>query len=467
MPIQYGLASIVQVTELNTVLPLIEIYEPDQATVITRDVWFRWRVTNKEAGTWTTKWQLTNTITNTIIVSYQNDWQTAAEYHHVNIPNASYRFSVQVKDKFGNTATENKEFIVRREIAAPEQIAPIEGAILPSGNVVFQATIPRGEDGDLFDFDIQILEVLSLSPLQTRYVDTTPWFSSATNYNGWAVNGTPMGGPVPEDTGGFFTFAKALDPRKRYRWKCRVRTQRGGGVVYSLESPLKQFTVGVLGTKLLATAVPSMLRGDDTSASTVTASVVDANNSVDRDWTGAVTFALTNLVGARFKTGTGVVQLSNGVATTQVVSSALGQLTIVMTSTGLTQASATVQFVVNRLPGAPEWAPSIGETNPTEISVDSAELIMTVPVDLDGDRLHFMVEIDTTPDFDSPDLIVAESRFDRSFWQYYDGNNWVEFPENGVEQGRAGTQVKYLTGSVLQDGKRYYCRAAAWDQWQS
>lgn len=464
MPIQYTTPAVqgantpqgIYPTNYDTRQPDITFTQPTQTTITTRNVTFAWAVDKPSQF----KWALQGP--NGFLVPWTTTWSveaSASEYTHTNIPNGSYTFFVKAMDRYGNEKTESFAIEVRREILAPTQIAPLAGTYLPNASVVFRCNVPLGEIGDLYDYEIQILKVVRVNPLQTERLDPAiEWYSSADSYSGWSFTA-----PIPENIGGEVSFTKILDLRKRYQWRVRLRVTRGGVTLYGPASPYIMFTTGILGTQLVIDANPTSVRADGVNAITLLASARDIHGNTDNQWTGTVNFSSTGIPVTFVATQTSVPFIG-GIATTRITSTTVGNVTIKGVSTSLLDGEKAVGFIANRLPFAPEWATA--PFNPPEVSLTSAELVATVPIDLDNDRLHFKMEIDEWQTFDGPNLIISESRFEteRGKWQYFNGTEWVSFPAEGVPQGVPGTLVKYVTGEVLQDGKTYYCRIAAWDQ---
>jgi hypothetical protein len=322
-------------------------------------------------------------------------------------------------------------------------------AILPTTNTSFVCTVPLGEPGQAFHFEFQI----ATDALMTQPVDGTTWFSSVNGYTGFSYVA-----PVAQDQGGTVSFTKTLTTRKNYWWRCRVRlagTDRVGA-----PSEILPFTVGTLATRILVEASPLNVRADGRSTSKISAKAVNRLGNVDTEWTGAVNFGITSGV-ASFVGSPDLVPFSSGISIIYTSSSTINNVIIRALANYLTEGTVTVNFIGNRLPAAPEWLSS--PINLNEIFTNIAVLSFTIPIDLDNDKLHMKMEMDTVNTFDSPNLMIAETRFSLVGWEYYDGTNWKPYPADGVQQGLPGGIVRYTTSAPLIDGKTYYCRAAAWD----
>jgi hypothetical protein len=266
---------------------------------------------------------------------------------------------------------------------------------------------------------------------------------------------------VPEDAGGEVSFTKALDVRKNYYWAVRISTLRAGVVTYSVTTQPQRFTVGVLATKIILTAQPGVLRADNVTKTTLQAKAVNPQGQLDVQWTGTVNFSIASGTASFAQANIGV-GFAGGIAETKMTANVANVVSVSAASNKLLNGTANIQFVTNRLPESPAWH----EDNLAETNEIRAKLKINVPSDADNDLIHMRVELDTEPTFDSPNKIVAESRFSTINWTYFDGTNEIPYPVSGVPQGVPNTWVAYDTGDVLIDGKRYYCRASAWDNWQ-
>jgi hypothetical protein len=394
-----------------------------------------------------------------IIVPWTLNWSSATTLTVPNVANGRYTFTVKARNRFGREGQATKSIEVRRELPIPAPVFPGVNAaekILPNGDVTFRMTVAQGEDGERYDIAVQIAEEIGVNPLRTRLVDGKQWFDSYES----AASFTGM--PVAGETGGTVTFAKTLELRKRYYWKAKLSVYRAGQRIFSGESATYQFTTGILGTKLNMVAVPTSTRADGVSSVTVRASVADANNNIDTQWTGVVSFSLTS-GNATFTTPSQNVAISAGLASTVLTDTLIETVVVKGQSNYLTDGGVTINFIANRLPSAPVWLDST--FNLPDVVEASTKLYCTVPADLDNDKIHMKMEIDISPTFDNPWLFIAETKFDRERWQYFNGTEMVAFPAEGVPQGVAGTYVCYEAVGMM-DGKRYYCRAAATDSYE-
>lgn len=443
-------------TSLNRVLPVVTIVTPSTTISVDRNLTVQW-TTDKPGCLF--KWSL---IGNIQLIPWTNTWSSNTSFSYSNIPNGDYTISVQAQDKWGNESVVTTKLVeVRRAIVPPTLISPVSGDILSTGTVVFRCNVPRNELGDVYHYAFQIEEELNSNPLTKQYVDNQPWFDSRNGYNGFSFTS-----PVPEDQGGEVTFTKELDMRKNYWWTCRISTLRAGVITNSESAPPQRFTTGVLGTKIVLVAQPNVVRADSVSYSELSAKVFDARDQLDVQWTGTANFEISNGVGSFISQNIGV-NFAGGIATTKLTSNIANNVTVQAVANNLLDGSIVVQFVTNRLPEQPTWTPEDGEYNVSVLSETSTKLKMTIPSDADNDLIHLRLEIDTESTFDSPNKIVAETRFSTVGWTYFDGTNEIPYPTAGVRQGIPGTWATYDTGSVLKDGLHYYCRVSAWDNWQA
>lgn len=435
-------------TQIDTVRPVVSFVVPPTpeagARVSSRIITYQWTSNKadcrfKYKGSWQLAW---------------TDWATTLTTQSDNLPNGNYSFSVQCIDKFGNESEPvTRSFVVLRELPVPLQVAPADTAILSSPGVAVVCTVPRGENGQTWHFEFQIATNSSM----TQLVGGVSWFSSLNGYGGFDHDGVGLNAPVPENSGGTVGYTKLLSERARYWWRCRLRL--AGTDQVSDASPIRSFVVGVLGTKLTVVSNPVTVRADGTTVSTITAQVHDPLGQLDTVWNGSVNFVVSGGTASFQSAATGIV-LSGGIASTTVSSSTINVASIRADSASLASGTATVEFVANRIPGAPEWLDP--PTNSPDITSAVTTLTATIPADLDNDNLHFKVELDTVNTFDGVDLIVAETMFSVVGWEYFDGSNWLAFPIAGVPQGSG--QVRYTTTQPLEDTKTYYARIAAWDK---
>lgn len=445
-------------TSLNRVDPVASVVLPSATVVNERNLSLQWTADKPDCKF---KWMLQGEVDT--IIPWTTVWASDTTLVHQNISNGTYTFYVKAIDLWGNTSvTVSKVVEVRRELLSPLLIAPSADDILPSGNVTFRVDVPRNEPGDVYHYAFQILEETNASPLQTTYVEGRQWFDSRDSYEGFSFNS-----PVPEDQGGEVTFTKALDIRKVYWWTCRISVIRAGEIVFSEPAEKQRFTVGILATKISLLATPSVVRADGESEVTIQAKALDARGQLDVQWIGTANFSLNSGESASFTLPhTGVV-FAAGIASTKLVSETIGTVHLASIANKLLSDNIEVNFVANRLPESPVWMPMTTTLNLSETPVKKARIGVAVPADADNDLLHFKIEIDTEATFDSPNLIKAETRFSTVGWTYFDGNNEISFPVDGVRQGVPSTYVVYDTGEVLSDLTHYYCRVAAWDNWRN
>lgn len=432
-------------TQIDTSSPVVSFVSPptpaEGARISSREVIYQWTADKancvfKYKKSWETDW---------------SSWGAATTTTSDNLPNGNYSIAVQARDLFGNeSAVNTRSFVVYRELPVPVPIMPSNDSILDDSNIAFVCNVPRGENGQTWHFEFQI----ATNELMTEFVDNTTWFSSVNGYESFSYTS-----PVPENTGGNISFNKVLTPRKKYWWRCRVRL--AGTNLVSAASEAKMFTVGVLGTQLVVNNNPNEIRADGVKEISLTAEVQDALGRIDTAWTGNVTFTVVNGV-ANFTAPNTNIALTNGIASTSLSSSVINAVEIHATSALLPTGVVTVNFIANRLPENPEWADST--INPSTVVGTVATLTCSIPADADNDLLHFMIVIDTEDSFDSPNLFVAESRFDTVGWEYFDGTNWLAFPAAGVPQGSG--LVRYTTIEPLQDTTKYYARICAWDNYE-
>ena len=430
-------------TEIDTVDPVVSFVSPptpiEEGRVNAREISYQWTAnkTNCEfrhQGSWESDW---------------SDWSVVTTTQSDNLPNGNYSISVQARDQFGNLSeVTTRTFIIFRDLPIPTLVAPVANGIVDDPSVVFVCDVPRGENGQTWHFEFQI----STNSSMTQLVDGVTWFSSINGYAGFSYNA-----PVPENAGGTVSFTKTLDTRTKYWWRCRLRL--AGTNFIGAASEAQSFTVGILGTQLIATATPSTLRADGSTESVIKAEVQDALGRIDTVWTGNVTFSIAAGV-ANFSLPTNVT-LVNGAASTSITSNLINIVNVYANANLLPNAAVEVNFVSNRLPGVPEWRDST--VNLPIVAATMATLTCSIPGDLDNDKLHFMIKLDTVDTFDSPYLFIAESRFSTVGWEYFDGLNWLAFPSEGVLQGSG--LVRYTTTQPLQDTKKYYAKICAWDNY--
>lgn len=432
-------------TQVDTISPIASFVSPptplEGARINTRTIAYQWTA-NKEncefryKGSWEAAWSA---------------WGSVTSVQSENLPNGNYSISVQAKDYFGNeSAAVTRAFVVFRELPVPVLLAPAVDGILDDTDVAFVCEVPRGENGQTWHFEFQIARDQSM----TQLVDNITWFSSVNGYAGFSYNA-----PVPENIGGTISFNKVLQTRTKYWWRCRVRL--AGTNLTSAASAPQAFVVGVLGTQLTVMATPVSIRADGNSQIAVRAEVQDALGRIDVAWAGAITFSIAT-GSANFVLPAANVPLSAGAASTALTSNVINTVGVYANIAGLPLGSAEIDFLANSLPAAPVWQNAT--VNPPIISASMATVTCAIPADIDNDKLHFMVEIDTTNTFDSPSLFVAESRFSTVGWEYFDGTNWLAFPNDGVMQGNG--LVRYTTIHALQDTKTYYARICAWDKYE-
>ena len=444
-------------TSLNRVRPILSWAEPptmpEDSIITTRTSVFQWNSTKlgcqyQYKGSWQNTW---------------SDWNESNIYIANSLPNGAFVFSVKAKDLYGNISEELvKHFIVYREISIPEPIAP--NSIIPNTDVTFVCTVPSGETGQTYHFEFQIAYWNNSNTSMNDLVNPAmQWFSSVNVYAGFSYDT-----PVPENRGGTVSFTKTLATRRKYLWRCRIRL--AGTDRVSAMSEIVPFTVGVLGTKIVLASVPEVARADGSSRITINARIEDALGQLDPLWVGSISFVKSAGV-AQFVNpdinGQILAPINLGVSTIQICSSTINSVNVAGNANYLDSGNVTVNFVANRLPVAPTWLPEDVNSgvNLEVVSATVASVTMTIPSDQDGDKLHVKLEMDVVDTFDSPDLIVAETRFNQAGWEYYDGANWVVFPVDGVVQGQMNGLIRYTTPIPLVDDKTYYCRVAAWDNY--
>lgn len=451
-------------TDLSRTKPTLSWVVPptphEDVRVTSRTVTFQWRCNKadcvyKYKGSWATEW---------------SDWNPSSVHVTPSLPNGTYSFAIQARDTYGNVSdTVTRNFVVYRELSIPEPISPAINQILSdTANVNFVCTVPPGEPGQQYHFEFQIAYNQAMTNLVQPNVQ---WFSSVNGFNDFSYNA-----PVAENAGGTITFTKTLTTRRRYWWRCRIRLY--GTDRLSAASEAIPFTVGILGTRVALSVSPAAVRADGTSSTTVTGRVENALGQIDTVMVGQIRLSKTGVAAFAGTNPDGPITLSlnNGLVTTTLTSNTINPVNVVGegsyldgfgNSVALASGNAIVDFVHNRLPMAPTWLPeSITEgINLGIISATATAVVMRIPADLDNDRLHMKIEIDTSDTFDSPNLIVSETRFNRTGWEYYDGVQWLLFPETGVPQAHANGLVRYTTTVPLEDNTTYYCRAAAWDNY--
>jgi hypothetical protein len=451
-------------TDLSRTDPVLSWVEPptpyEDSTITSRSVTLQWNSNKtgcqfKYKGSWQSEW---------------SDWVTSNNYTSAALPNGTYSFSVSAKDAYGNdSGTITRSFIVYRELSIPEPVLPANDAIITNTNdIKLVCTVPPGEAGQQYHFEFQI----AYNANMTELVDSgTQWFTSVNGYDGFDYTA-----PVPENRGGNVGFTKTLTSRRKYWWRCRTRLYGTDRV--STPSEARSFTVGILATKVTLSASPATLRADGIAKTLITAKAENAVGQLDAAMSGTFRFTKTGIANFAGSNPDGPISLPMvaGTASIEMSSSVVNQVNVVgeanylntnNVSVSLNNGNVTVNFVSNRLPAAPEWLPENTGTgvNLKIISATVTGITMTIPTDEDNDKLHFKLEMDTVATFDSPDLMIMETRFDRAGWEYYDGTQWLLFPENGVPQGKTDGLVRYTTTSSLTDNKTYYCRAAAWDNY--
>ena len=429
-------------TQIDTIPPVVSFISPptplEGGIIQERLTTYQW-IANKPdcmyryKGSWETSW---------------SSWTINTISQSDNLPNGSYAFSVQAKDKFGNeSAILTRSFVIFRELPVPVTLSPAEGAILANDMVDFVCQVPRGDIGQAWHFEFQI----ATNQEMTAFVDDVEWFSSSEDYSGFSYDS-----PVPESDGGTIIFTKQLELRTHYWYRTRVRL--AGTETVGEPSEIRLFVAGVLGTNLILTTDQEVVRADGSSVAIIRAEVRDSLQQIDTLWNGVVNFSIVYGAGALSVPSSNVV-IEDGVASVAIKSDVINQVEVRGEANNLLPSSTFVDFVSNRLPDLPVWNMASDELDfPTTM----VSLVCDIPADQDNDLLHFRIEIDTKETFDSPELLTAESRFALAGWEYFDGVNWLAFPSGGVPQGNG--KIRYTTTSPLKDQRQYYARIAAWDQ---
>ncbi|MFH0878177.1 MAG: S8 family serine peptidase [Lentisphaerota bacterium] len=86
-------------------------------------------------------------------------------------------------------------------------------------------------------------------------------------------------------------------------------------------------------------------------------------------------------------------------------------------------------------------------------------LIWKMPVDADGDRLHFQVFSDTT----NASLSLASSSNDTTGFEYFNGLKWEAFPAAGAASTNSAARIRYKPEFDLDLSTGHYWRVMAWD----
>lgn len=104
---------------------------------------------------------------------------------------------------------------------------------------------------------------------------------------------------------------------------------------------------------------------------------------------------------------------------------------------------------------APEW------TTPADGASMSAtpELKFLVPVM--PDDMHFNIQIDTAPTFDSVDLRDVRSDQDQTGWDFWNGSGWEPVPVGGVSPSFAGNEARYTVQTPLSATSTWHRRVRA------
>lgn len=428
-------------TQIDTVPPVVSFVAPptplEGSTIQERITTYQWTADKADCeyrykGSWHTDWSA---------------WSTNPIAQSDNLPNGSYAFSVQAKDKFGNeSAIITRSFYVLRELPVPVLIAPASSSVLANNSVAFVCEVPRGDDGQSWHFEFQIATDSNMIQL----VENKTWFSSVDSYLGYSYTA-----PVPENSGGTITFSKNLPTRQQYWWKCRIRL--AGTNIVSQPSAPRSFTLGTLGTRAVLIASKSQVRADGVATSNIRAEIQDTLQQIDTLWSGTIDFSIVSGTATFQGNPLGMI-VNSGVASIEIKSDIINDVSITCNHPDLESVPVVVSFVANRLPIAPIWSMTPDEL---DFPTTTVSLVCDVPADLDNDTLHFKIEIDIIQTFDSPNLIVAESRFSTAGWEYFDGINWLAFLTQGIPQGTG--KIRYTTTTPLKDKHQYYARIAAWD----
>jgi hypothetical protein len=85
-------------------------------------------------------------------------------------------------------------------------------------------------------------------------------------------------------------------------------------------------------------------------------------------------------------------------------------------------------------------------------------LIWYVPLDPDGENLHFQIYADTT----NASLLLADSSNSVTGFEYFNGTSWSSFPSAGVPGNNNG-KIRFKPASTWTTGTSYYWRVIAQD----
>lgn len=99
---------------------------------------------------------------------------------------------------------------------------------------------------------------------------------------------------------------------------------------------------------------------------------------------------------------------------------------------------------------------------------DTPEFVMQIPSDNNPTAtysyLHIKLEVDTTTDFNSANLVTFESRLDQTGWEYKNASSvWKAIPASGIPMSAAlvGNQVRFVVPTDKRlDRTRLYWRVA-------
>ena len=72
-----------------------------------------------------------------------------------------------------------------------------------------------------------------------------------------------------------------------------------------------------------------------------------------------------------------------------------------------------------------------------------------------GYYFHFNLQLDKTTDFDSGDLVDYDTNDSVEGWEYYNGSEWLPYPEGGLNDSGDLEQVRLAIPSALPVGIWY------------
>lgn len=111
----------------------------------------------------------------------------------------------------------------------------------------------------------------------------------------------------------------------------------------------------------------------------------------------------------------------------------------------ITQITHSVDTVLYILIGTPIW---ISPEDQVQDVLPDEPLVFEIP---DSQfPLHFEMQIDSSNEFNTGDLIVRNSYYSQTGWEYFDGDNWESIPPSGVPVEYSGNQARFTPESLTE-----------------